>query len=377
MASSSRLRALFIIPSGDFLPSGIVRVRQFLPFLERSGITHTVVSYYSPRVDRFTAAVRARHWPALLERSLIFATMGVQLLFRWWARARVLASAPFVDVVFFQGVLPPVWYVGVLKRLNPRVVLDLDDAIFLGNPQRGAAVMPLMWQVIAGSHFIFEYAKSLGARVALVPSAVSLDRYDDASSARSESRQTIRIGWLGSQSTVRYLEQLVDPLQTLSASGHKIELLIAGVPSDFGALPVFAGVTVTCTATYRDEDIPSIVGCYDIGIMPLDDGPWERAKCAMKALIYMAAGKPTVCSRVGENSYVIDDGRNGFLAETAAEWTTKLGQLMADPSLRAEMGRRGRLTVDARYSAQVCFGLLMEHVFSRAGANLGSAGTAN
>lgn len=377
MASPTRLRALFIIPSGDFLPSGIVRVRQFLPFLDRSGIVHTVVSYYSPRVDRFTATVRTRQWPAVLQRAIIMATMGVQSLFRWWARLRVLVAAPWVDVVFFQGVLPPVWYVKVLKRMNARVVLDLDDAIFLGNPQRGAAVVPLMWQVIAGSHFIFEYAKSLGARVALVPSAVSLDRYRDVPANESASSQVVRIGWLGSQSTVRYLEQLVEPLRALSGQGHQIELLIAGVSADAGLLPAFPGVTVTCTSTYRDEDIPSIVGRYDIGVMPLDDGPWERAKCAMKALIYMAGGKPAVCSRVGENRYVIEDGRNGFLADSAAEWTTKLGQLMADASLRAEMGRRGRLTVEARYSAQVCFGLLMEHVFLRAGANFGSAGTAN
>jgi hypothetical protein len=32
----------------------------------------------------------------------------------------------------------------------------------------------------------------------------------------------------------------------------------------------------------------------DIGLLPLDDGPWERGKCALKALLYQAVGIPAV-----------------------------------------------------------------------------------
>jgi glycosyltransferase involved in cell wall biosynthesis len=124
---------------------------------------------------------------------------------------------------------------------------------------------------------------------------------------------------------------------------------------------------VTITPTYRDQDIPSLVARYDIGVMPLDDGPWERAKCAMKALIYMAAGKPAVCSRVGENPYVITDGVNGSLVESEQDWIATLRSLIVDPARRDEMGRRGRQTVEERYSAQTSFALLREHVFSSVG----------
>lgn len=372
MTDAAGSRVLFIVPSGDFLPSGIVRVRQFLPFLDRARIAHTVVSYYSPGADRFVAGMRSNTAPRPVQSLAIGAAALFQMLVRWWTRVRVLLVAARFDVIFFQGVLPPVWYIKLLKTLNQRIVLDMDDAIFLGNPERGAAVMPLMWQVIAGSHFILDYARAHGARAALVPSAVSVDRYNVAA-ADATPRRGVRVGWLGSESTVQYLQQLVAPLAELARHGHEIELMVDGVAPRAAGLPEFPGITVTCAPAYRDEDIPSIVGRYDIGVMPLADGPWERGKCAMKALIYMAAGKPAVCSRVGENSFVIDDHVNGFLASSEAEWTEKLGTLINDPRLRIEVGRRGRKTAEERYSSDVCFSLLWANVFGRLGAGEGNA----
>lgn len=363
------MKVLFVVPSGDFLPSGIVRVRQYLPLLDQLGIRHTVLSYYSPRLDRLVTRLGGGSAPSGLNRLIIAGAGVLQLLTKWTTRLRMLWRAPQVDLVFLQGILPPAWHIFAMRRLNPHVVLDLDDAIFLGNPHRGAAVMRGVSQVVAGSHFIFNFAQQYAANVTLVPSAVSPDRYQPRESPVSDPARPIRIGWLGSASTVGYLSQLAGPLKTLVAEGHRIALQLDGVTNHANSTPISVpGLPVECTGSYRDEDIPALVSAYDIGVMPLDDGPWEQAKCAMKAIIYMAAGKPVVCSAVGENCYVIEDGRNGFLAASEAEWTSHLRALINDAQLRRELGRRGRATVDARYSATVCFGLLRQHVFSRAEA---------
>jgi len=362
------VRVLFVVPCETYLPSGTVRVRQFLPYLDRQGIGHVVLSYLSPAVHRFVESVQARRLPSLLQSSLLRLAAVADMAHKWWARARILWLAPRVDLVFLQGVLPPIWFMRALLRRNAHTVLDLDDAIFLGNPGRGKSMVALSWQVIAGSHFIYDYARPLNSRVILVPSSVALDRYEetDVSGAHS-SRSVVRIGWLGGSSTVKYLRHLVEPLRRLAAEGHDIELMVDGAGSQSQSLPDFPGITVTITPTYSGDDIPFLVSRYDIGVMPLDDGPWERAKCAMKALIYMAAGKPAVCSRVGENAYVITDGVDGRLVESEQDWTTTLRALIVDPHMRAELGRRGRKTVEARYSTDVCFALLYEHVFSRVG----------
>ena len=91
----------------------------------------------------------------------------------------------------------------------------------------------------------------------------------------------------------------------------------------------------------------------DIGVMPLPDDQWSRGKCGLKALQYMALGVPTVCSPVGVNTEIIQDDENGLIASTEDEWVEKLTRLLRSAELRGRLGRAGRETVDARYSAEV------------------------
>jgi glycosyltransferase involved in cell wall biosynthesis len=363
------MTVLFVVPCGAYLPSGTVRVRQFLPLLDRRGIGHIVLSYYSPAIHRFRELVRANRALRAIGPALLAVAGAADFMHKWWTRARILQLAPQADLVFLQGVLPPAWYMRMLNRLNPRSVIDLDDAIFLGNQPRAKAALALAWRVVAGSHFILDYAAPLNAGAVLVPSCVPIERYTPSSTRAATSDRAVKIGWLGSPSTVKYLRHLVEPLRELAAEGHAIELLIDGAGPDAGGMPSFSGVTVTFTPSYREGDIPSLAARYDIGVMPLDDGPWERAKCAMKALIYMAAAKPAICSRVGENPYVIDDGVNGCLVESQHEWTSALRAMIADPQRRSDIGHRGRRTIEERYSSAVSFALLDRHVFSQAVRN--------
>ena len=67
----------------------------------------------------------------------------------------------------------------------------------------------------------------------------------------------------------------------------------------------------------------------------------------------MACGVPVVAAAIGVNREIIDDGVNGFLAATAAEWEQKLGRLIAEPALRVQFARAGRRTIEERYSLHV------------------------
>ena len=87
--------------------------------------------------------------------------------------------------------------------------------------------------------------------------------------------------------------------------------------------------------------------------MPLPDESWSKGKCGLKALQYMALGIPTICSPVGVNSDIIQDGENGFLASTEEEWIAKLKLLIHSPEKRLLLGKAGRLTVEEKYSAIV------------------------
>jgi glycosyltransferase involved in cell wall biosynthesis len=64
----------------------------------------------------------------------------------------------------------------------------------------------------------------------------------------------------------------------------------------------------------------------------------------------MSAGIPAVCSPVGANLSIVEDGASGYFASTPAEWFSRLKQLAQDPGLRKRLGQRGREVVEERYS---------------------------
>src|SRR5262249_9196780 len=92
---------------------------------------------------------------------------------------------------------------------------------------------------------------------------------------------------------------------------------------------------------------------FDIGLMPLPDEDWAKGKCGLKLLQCMGLGIPSVASPVGGNRVIVQDGVNGFLAQTDAEWREKLTLLIRDPGVRSRVGRHGRDTVENDYSAAV------------------------
>jgi glycosyltransferase involved in cell wall biosynthesis len=89
-----------------------------------------------------------------------------------------------------------------------------------------------------------------------------------------------------------------------------------------------------------------------IGIAPLLDTPWERGKCGVKILQYMACGIPVVASPVGVNPQIITHGVNGLLATHLEDWQPALLSLITDPKLRQRLGAAGRNTVEKRFRVQ-------------------------
>lgn len=81
--------------------------------------------------------------------------------------------------------------------------------------------------------------------------------------------------------------------------------------------------------------------CWDIGLAPLADTPFNAAKQATKFRDYAWAGAAIVCSRVPAYERVLIDGIHGLFAEnTAAAWMEALSSLIDDPAY-ADFLRRG------------------------------------
>lgn len=284
-----------------------------------------------------------------------------QVLQAYGQRARTLPAARQARILWLEKELWP-WAPAWLERLalaGRPVVLDFDDAIFHLYDQHRHPLVRQLWGrkidrlmraatlVTAGNAYLADRARAAGARrVELLPTVIDLDRYPGAPRPPVQSHgEPVVIVWIGSPSTVHYLQALAVPLARLAAS-RTVRLRVIGAnPPDLPDVPVEA-------VAWTETSEVAAIAAGDIGIMPLPDSPWERGKCGYKLIQYMACGLPVVASPVGVNCQIVTPGENGLLAEGPDAWEAALRQLVDDPTLRTRWGAAGRSRAEALYSLQ-------------------------
>ena len=113
--------------------------------------------------------------------------------------------------------------------------------------------------------------------------------------------------------------------------------------------PQSGGLPFAYVPWWQAAEIP-FLAALTIGLVPLNDGPWERCKCSFKMLQYMATGRACVVSPVGMNNDILAQSEIGFAAASPAQWTEALSKLLADRKMAERLGAAGRALVEARYS---------------------------
>lgn len=321
------------------------RTFQFLPFLKDAGFACEVAPLFD---DAYLAEKYrgGRAHPLHVARALSRRLLDL------------LRVRQFDLLVVEYELLPyfPAWLERLLARRGVRYVVDYDDALFHQYDQHRsgavrmllgdkiAAVMRGACLVTAGNEYLADYAQKAGARwVEQVPTVVDLRKY--APRGDEHAPETVTIGWIGSPATAKYLQTVAEPLaEVCRSTGAHVRLIGAG------STPLL-GVPVELEQWNEATETRSIAA-FDVGIMPLVDGPWERGKCGFKLIQYMACGVAVVASPVGVNQRIVQHAVNGFLASNAEEWVRALSELVRNASLRTRMGANGRRCVEDCYSAQ-------------------------
>lgn len=363
------MKVLFVVPCGSHIACGAVRVLQFLPYLEGENVDYRVINYYHPIfIYLWKLEIKCRNSNHAIIRSFSFILKklkdAVNRLYPIAINCIIAKSAINYDIIFLQRVILFENIIKSIKRKGVKIVFDFDDAIFLESPKDTDMIVRNASMVIAGSHFNYEYAIKSNPNTKLIPSSVPIEHFqiNKVIKHNDGDRSEICIGWIGGAATMKYLDLLFQPLRELAAEGYNISLLIAGSWNYRDNLKGVSGLKIKEIPFYPSEDLPELVEKIDIGVMPLVDTSWEKGKCAMKALIYMAGGKPVVSSPVGEILTIIRDGENGLFAKSPDEWKQKLKFLIENPAKRHEFGEKGRATVEERFSTARCFSKLHNEV---------------
>ena len=274
----------------------------------------------------------------------------------------VLRANPADVVVIQRDLFPfgPPLLERLLARRSARLVYDTDDATYLrpaftpNTPFQRLRRFDKVAEVISRARWvsvatepIAAWARQHNPNVSVVPMAVDLAEYDRVRPVPRSREGPIVLGWAGTAGGLRYLESLAPVLREISERTSIVVRVISGGYRNV-CLP---GVPVEARPWQAETALEDLKG-FDIGLVPLDDTPFERAKFPFKLLQYLALGVPSVSARVGVARDVIENGRNGLLAGSPEEWRAALEALIADADLRKRLASAGRDTVAAHYTIE-------------------------
>ncbi|TRX20890.1 glycosyltransferase family 4 protein [Flavobacterium franklandianum] len=324
--------------------SSRLRSYQYFPFLEAKGISVSVSPFFDEDylINLYSGKRIAKR----------------KLLKFYLTRFIILFSIYKFDKIIIEKELFPYffsWFEKALHLLKVKYIVDYDDAIFhnydLSTNKLIAfclknkinKVMKYSGCVVVGNSYLAERAKVSGAKkIVLLPTVINTDLY---TAKKKYASSKVIIGWIGSPSTFKYIKNRTVLFSKILDTDN-VELHIVGSTQDLGL-----GDKVKYLKWTEDTEVASISN-FDIGIMPLENTPWELGKCAYKLIQYMGCGVPVVASAVGMNIDVIDEGVNGFLVHEEAQWLVRINQLIEDSTLRETLGKKGRIKAELEFSIQ-------------------------
>lgn len=326
------MRVLFVLAGDRSRASSRLRVYELLPYLQDEGIECEVLP--------------ATHFEDSLPGPDVLGYGIIALM--------ALVIAREYDVVYLQKVPLPGPYIRVMETLGPAVVFDFDDALYASRPDDDS---PGFWHryfpatlgasslVITGSDELSAYAKEHTDAVRCLPTAIPKEDYDRHRETETSNDDSVTIGWIGNPENLCYLDEIADSIAAVLDNYPEARLLVITA----GDLPV-EPLRKRPDVVYEEwtlETATASLSKADIGIRPLADDEWTRAKGGFTSVVeMMALGLPVVVPPVGKLSGLIDDGRSGYHATADEEWEEALSSLIEDNHRRDRMGNAAYRAVD-------------------------------
>ncbi|WP_022964932.1 glycosyltransferase family 4 protein [Denitrificimonas caeni] len=324
------------ITSTGVAPSGWYRIGVLKSIFEAHGI---LINEIIPAVSSFPPMEKHKR-PVWLIAALL-------------ERLTYLSLLKKTDITILQREL--ISTIPTVERFLPgKVILDVDDAIFLN--KRGLAAINAAKSsvgVVCGNAYLAEYFSKYNANIKIIPTGVDVNKMMVNPRRLEEPKKKI-IGWIGTPGNLKYFKPITTAIcSVLKQMGDNVELRI--ITSHSSAIPVELRNVCNFVKWYPNiefDELPT----WTLGLMPLDDDPWTRGKCAFKMLQYMSAGIPVVVSPVGMNVDVLGFGQFGYGPETEDQWYEAIKILLENDSLNYQFGMTARSIAEREFSLESVVG---------------------
>jgi glycosyltransferase involved in cell wall biosynthesis len=293
--------------------------------------------------------------PLLLERGFY---LDVYVRPKGWRASTILkatlrTASDYHAVIIQRKFLSP-GEATLLRRHAKRILYDIDDAMMHHNRDVGlisrwrtarnyAATTRILDHVVAGNEYLAGIFREQGRTVTVIPTMLDSRRYFVKTHAATNAPKLV---WIGSRSTIGYLEQCVPAIEAAALQLPGLRLLtIANATVRSSKLQVEH-------VEWTEAGEAAALCQGDIGLAPTPSDPWTMGKCGFKILQYMASGLPVIASPVGANADIVPPGVTGLLPKDLNDWPAAIITLARDMNLRARMGRAARELAETRYTLE-------------------------
>ncbi len=264
------------------------------------------------------------------------------------------------DVVFIYreaAIIGPAIIEKIVRRWNVPIVYDIDEPLFVPykSPANGHLnklkffskvdeFFKMSDTVFAVNQAIADYAGKFNSDVQIVPMTVDLDRYKPSDTPKKSDEKPV-IVWVGTSTNQPNVELAVPALRRVRQKVDFKLRIIADDPQDFEGLDV-----EFIKWTFHDE--VRLLQESDIGIVPVEKSVWSPWKFFFKTVQFLSLGLPVIGTATGSNLEIIEEGRNGFLAENEQDWYDKCLILLENPEMRRQFGEHGRKAAVEKFNIE-------------------------
>lgn len=179
----------------------------------------------------------------------------------------------------------------------------------------------------------------------LVPNSIDFDVWDTVAPLPDFPKKEdgcLRIGYTGCSNHRKDLELIKEPLSAILKEFPHVRFLMTPQPDQDGFFTGWEGIPnmgMVSKWVYIDQ-YPAFLKSWDldIGIAPLKDNDFNRAKSNLRWLEYSAIHIPTVASRVYPFKNSVRAGQDGLICNTSQQWYDALKMLILDAQKRKDIG---------------------------------------
>ncbi|MDZ7267419.1 MAG: glycosyltransferase family 4 protein [candidate division KSB1 bacterium] len=357
-----------------------IKAREFLAAMERLGHTthlHWRVPQPAPHANVAQRA-KERLLKPLLQKYLHEPKRLLRNAKYLWQEQRILTRER-PDILLNRLELYTFSALWLARRLGLPLVIEADcppthehmnfygkEFLHLGNLPMQIEMANLRGAdaIIAISNILANYYIERGIareKIHVIPNAVDAGKFvprpkDQALLRELGLENRTVIGWVGSLYGWSGIENLIGMARHLLAHRPQVSFLLVGggKNKEFFQQQLHTNgyaPRVVLPGTVPHSEVPRYLSCMDIVLAPYPKLDFWYPS-SVKLFEYMASGKATVATRVGQVAEIIEEGKNGLLFDPArpGELTEKVLALVDSEEKRRQLGEQARRDVLAKWT---------------------------